>query len=31
MNFDNETQMLNELIGFCPSWVLREFIAENKN
>ena len=30
MNFDNESQMLDESIGFYPNWVLREFITENK-
>ena len=29
--FDNEKQMFDELIDFCPSWVVRAFIAENKN
>ena len=29
--FDNEKQMLDELIDFCPSWIVRAFIAENKN
>ena len=31
MIFDNEKQMLDELIDFCPSWIVRAFIAENKN
>ena len=28
--FDNDKQMLDELIDFCPSWIVRAFIAENK-
>ena len=28
--FDNDKQMLDELIDFCPSWMVRAFIDENK-